>query len=173
VPRKKPAKAGVTAPPFPQGESTVSTVHGDGRAGNGRFAPGNTFAAGNTNHQRAHALRAALLAKATPERMERVIEKLLEDAAHEDPQVRLPSRKELLDRVIGKAQQFVHVTEEPDDRPDLSQLNDVEIEEQRIEAIDAVLESIIAMAPDKVQTMLQRVRKTLAEPPNDEQSRRG
>jgi hypothetical protein len=72
--------------------------NGDGRGDRGKFAPGNTFAAGNPLNKRAQQIRMALLEAVTPEEMGQAARKLLEQAKDGD----LRAFAELADRTIGR-----------------------------------------------------------------------
>ena len=74
----------------------------NGRDRQGRFGPGNPGGPGNPAAARVAEIRAALFDAADDLRLARVIAGLFEDALHADPAIRLPARRELLDRLLGK-----------------------------------------------------------------------
>lgn len=76
------------------GPSTTGT---NGRAGSGRFAPGNKLAKGNPHAKRVARLRSALLKAVSPSDLRDVITALLTAAKGGD----VPAARELLQRLLG------------------------------------------------------------------------
>ena len=73
---------------------------GDGRTEKGRFAPGNKYSRGNPLGAKASMFRAAMFECVTREEMQSVIRAVLLEAQNGS----IPAAKELLDRLVGKAE---------------------------------------------------------------------
>jgi len=78
--------------------SEPTTPFRDGRAGGGRFAPGNPGGPGNPYGRQVAALRAALLEAVTPDELRAVAAKLVELAKAGNVQ----AIRELFDRTLGR-----------------------------------------------------------------------
>src|SRR5688500_13635947 len=74
-----------------------SRTAGNGRGGNGRFAPGNKLAKGNPFARRVARLRSALLKAVSPADLREVAAALLRQAKAGD----VPATRELLQRLLG------------------------------------------------------------------------
>ena len=74
-----------------------SPTGGNGRGGNGRFAPGNKLAKGNPFARRVARLRSALLKAVSPADLREVVAALLRQAKAGD----VPATRELLQRLLG------------------------------------------------------------------------
>lgn len=74
-----------------------STTGANGRAGRGRFAPGNKLAKGNPHARRVARLRSALLKAVSPADLREVITALLTAAKGGD----VSAARELLQRLLG------------------------------------------------------------------------
>lgn len=70
----------------------------NGRDDSGRFATGNRFGRGNPHAQRAQEVRAAFLAAITPQDVEEIARRLVEEAKGGD----LGAAREVLLRVLGR-----------------------------------------------------------------------
>ena len=106
-------EAMITAP-------SPTASNGNGRDGNGRFAPGNRFANGNPHARRIGQLRSALLEAVTPDDVMAIARKMVEMAKAGDIQ----AAREVLLRVLGRPQ-------EADLIERLERLEEVALEEGR------------------------------------------
>ncbi len=78
----------------------------DGRNANGQFGKHNKFAAGNPRNATSQQLRAILIKACTKEDMEEIARVLISEAKRGN----LVAIRELLDRVLGKPQASVEIT---------------------------------------------------------------
>ena len=85
----------------------------NGRDGKGRFTPGNPGGPGNPHAARTARLRSALLDAVTPEDVQTVARRMVEEAKAGNVQ----AGRELLDRVLGKAHQTRTVTRQDERTP--------------------------------------------------------
>jgi hypothetical protein len=99
----------------------VSTVNG--RASNGRFSTGNTFAAGNPILRKIRALRAQLVQSIDRQAMQRIIRKLIEMAEAGD----MEAIKVLFNYSIGRPSQTFEPLEFLTSR-DIQSMTDEELE---------------------------------------------
>jgi hypothetical protein len=93
-----PRKAQQTSPP-------PSPNGANGRAANGRFAPGNKGGPGNPLAKKVAELRSALLASVSPRDVQDIVRRIKREAKNGD----IAAARELLDRVLGKAVQAIQV----------------------------------------------------------------
>ncbi len=77
--------------------NSPSPTEPNGRGSNGRFLPGNRLAKGNPAAKRAQKLRLALMKAVKPSDLERIVAKLIDEAAAGDVQ----AAKLIMDRVLG------------------------------------------------------------------------
>lgn len=110
--------------------TTGSNGATNGRDSNGRFASGNGFARGNPHASAVAQMRSAFLRAATPERMERLANKLMQMAEGGD----LDAARLLLDRVFGRPVQPIDMAPMPADEaasdvPGIADLRPGELEQ--------------------------------------------
>ena len=84
----------------------------NGRTSKGTFAPGNKLGKGNPWGRHANQLRSLLFGAVTPEDFLEIVQMLIKKAKEGD----LPSIKEFLDRLIGKAPSSLDVPEEGEEQ---------------------------------------------------------
>jgi hypothetical protein len=86
--------------------NTPLSSAGDGRLSDGRFTKGNRIGKGNPWAKQVQELRAAFFKVCTPERMEALVEKLIQRAEHgKVNRTTILIIQELADRTIGRPSQ--------------------------------------------------------------------